>query len=62
MCVDIGGSVLAETAQAGTASKNDVGEDAMACAGHLQIREDSLASTDNELDPYGQASVISTPG
>jgi hypothetical protein len=31
-------------------------------AGHLQIREESFASTDNDLDPYGLASASSSPG
>ena len=62
MCVDIGDSVLAETLPAGTTSKCDNGEDAMMNAGHLQIREESFASTDNELDPYGLASASSSPG
>jgi len=62
MCVDIGDSVLAETVPAGTTSKYGIGEDAMMNADHRQIREESFASTDNELDPYGQASAISSPG
>jgi hypothetical protein len=62
MCVDVGDSVLAETQPAGTTSKYGIGEDAIMNADHLEIREESFASTDNELDPYGLASAISSPG